>query len=103
MQTASSRRGEPPAISSKAGVIAITKSFAMELAPKGVRVNCVAPGPIEGSMIPREKWDAIANVVPLGRLGRPEDVASAIRFLATGTSAFITGHTLNVNGGTFMQ
>lgn len=94
---------KPHYVASKAGVIAITKSFAMELAPKGVRVNCVAPGPIEGSMIPREKWDTIAKVVPLGRLGRPEDVASAIRFLSTDASRFITGHTLNVNGGTFMQ
>lgn len=94
---------KPHYVSSKAGVIAMTKSFAMELAPKGVRVNCVAPGPIEGPMIPREKWDALSKVVPLGRLGRPEDVAAAIRFLAGDQAAFITGHTLNVNGGTYMQ
>jgi 3-oxoacyl-[acyl-carrier protein] reductase len=94
---------KPHYVSSKAGVIAMTKSFAMELAPRGVRVNCVAPGPIEGSMIPREKWDTIARAVPLGRLGRADEVASAIRFLASDAAAFITGHTLNVNGGTFMQ
>lgn len=94
---------KPHYVSSKAGVIALTKAFALELAPRGVRVNCVAPGPIEGSMIPREKWPEIARHVPLGRLGRPEEVACAVRFLVSDGAAFITGHTLNVNGGTFMQ
>tara|TARA_R110000751_G_scaffold107645_8_gene204069 strand:- start:162516 stop:163253 length:738 start_codon:yes stop_codon:yes gene_type:complete len=94
---------KPHYVSSKAGVIALTKAFAMELAPRGVRVNCVAPGPIEGPMIPREKWGAIAKMVPLGRLGRPTEIAAAIRFLSSDAASFITGHTLNINGGTFME
>lgn len=94
---------KPHYASSKAGVIALMKAFALELAPHGVRVNCVAPGPIEGSMIPKEKWPEIAKHVPLGRLGRAEEVAFAVRFLISDGAAFITGHTLNVNGGTYMQ
>ncbi len=94
---------KPHYVSTKAGVIALMKSFALELAPHGVRVNSVAPGPIEGAMIPKAKWPEIARHVPLGRLGRPEEVAHAVRFLVSDQAGFITGHTLNVNGGTFMQ
>ncbi len=88
---------------SKAGVISLTKSLALELAPDRIRVNCVAPGPIEGAMIPRHQWEEISSRVPLGRLGKPEEIAAAVRFLCSPGAAFITGHVLDVNGGTLMD
>ena len=97
------RATKPHYVSTKAGVIALMKSFALELAPLGVRVNSIAPGPIEGPMIPKAKWPEIARHVPLGRLGRAEEIAHAVRFLVSDDAGFITGHTLNINGGTFMQ
>ena len=88
---------------SKAGVISLIKSLALELAADGIRVNGVAPGPIEGTMIPKEKWVEISSRVPLQRLGKPEDIASAVYFLCSTAAYFITGHTLDVNGGTLMS
>jgi NAD(P)-dependent dehydrogenase (short-subunit alcohol dehydrogenase family) len=88
---------------SKAGVISLAKSLATELAPEGVRVNAVAPGSIEGAMIPRERWPALASMIPMRRLGTPEEVADAVRFLCSQESRYITGHVLDVNGGTLME
>jgi 3-oxoacyl-[acyl-carrier protein] reductase len=88
---------------SKAGVISLVKSLALELAVDGIRVNGVAPGPIEGTMIPKEKWAEISSRVPLKRLGKPEDIASAVYYLCSEDAEFITGHTLDVNGGTLMS
>ncbi|MCB2228226.1 MAG: SDR family oxidoreductase [Desulfarculaceae bacterium] len=88
---------------SKAGVISLTKSLAVELSLDGIRVNCVAPGPIEGEMIPSAQWEAVAAKVPLKRLGKPEEIAEAAHFLCSENAAFITGHTLDVNGGTLMD
>ncbi|MFH2131220.1 MAG: SDR family oxidoreductase, partial [bacterium] len=88
---------------SKAGVISLTKSLAMELAVQGVRVNGIAPGPFEGTMIPSEQWQDIAQRVPLRRLGRPEEIAEAALFLCSPRAGFITGHILDVNGGTLMD
>lgn len=87
----------------KAGVIALVKSLATELASDGVRVNGIAPGPVEGKMLPREQWASIAARVPLNRLGTPENMADAALFLASGEAAFITGHILDVNGGALMD
>ena len=86
----------------KAGIIALTRSLAMELAPSGIRVNCVAPGVIETDMVRvlgRETLDQLAADTPLGRLGQPEDIAHAAAFLASDKAGFITGQVLTVDGG----
>ncbi|HLR13395.1 MAG TPA: SDR family NAD(P)-dependent oxidoreductase [Burkholderiaceae bacterium] len=93
---------KPHYCASKAGVISLMKSLATELAPE-IRVNAVAPGPIEGEMIPQEKWADIAARVPLGRLGAPSEIAAAVAFLVSPAAGFITGHVLDVNGGTLMD
>ena len=89
----------------KAGVIGFTRSLAREVASRGITVNVVAPGFIETDMtrdLPEEQRSALAGQIPLGRLGTPEDVAAAVAFLASGRAAWITGETLNVNGGMHM-
>lgn len=88
---------------SKAGVISLVKSLATELAGHNVRVNGIAPGPVQGTMIPRDRWPEIAAKVPLKRMGTPENMADAAYFLASGAASFITGHILDVNGGTLMD
>lgn len=94
---------KPHYCAAKAGVISLARSLAVELAPHGVRVNCVAPGSIEGDMIPRERWPGIAARVPLGRLGKPEEIAEACCYLCSPAASYITGHVLDVNGGTWMN
>ena len=88
---------------SKAGVISLVKSLATELAQHAIRVNSVAPGPVSGSMIPKEQQALIAEKVPLKRIGTPEDMAEAAYFLCSPGADFITGHVLDVNGGTLMD
>jgi 3-oxoacyl-[acyl-carrier protein] reductase len=93
---------------SKAGVIALTKAFAKELASHGIRVNCVAPGLIgdtafHARFTPRETFDATIKNIPLGRAGTPEDVAHVIAFLCSDESAFLAGETIEINGGMFMR
>ncbi len=86
----------------KAGLIGMTKSLAKEVAPSGVRVNCVAPGVIDTDMNARLSADdkaSLAEETPCGRLGTPGEVAEAIGFLADTTASFITGQVLGVNGG----
>ena len=94
---------EVPAYSAaKAGVIGLTRSLAKELGPSHIRVNCVAPGVIDTDMnghLTAEDLAALAEETPLGRIGQPEEVARAIRFLAGEEASFITGQVLNVDGG----
>ena len=84
----------------KAGVIGLTKTLAKEFAPRGVTVNAVAPGFIETDMTKDLKADDILKLIPLGRYGKPEEIAGMIRFLAADpASKYITGQVFNVNGG----
>jgi len=96
--------GQSNYTATKAAVIGLTKTWAKEFSLKGaqVRVNAIAPGYIMTDMlktIPQELLDKYAATVPLGKMGRPEDVAKAALFLASDDSDYITGHTLSVNGG----
>lgn len=91
--------------SAKAGLIGLTKSLALELAPQ-VTVNAVSPGYTATDMNARslaEKGDAIRATIPLRRAAQPEEIASVIAFLCSKAAAYITGETLNVNGGTYMR
>jgi 3-oxoacyl-[acyl-carrier protein] reductase len=91
---------------SKAGIVVLTKLVAAELAGSGVTVNAVAPAAIQGPIMdamPAERREAIAAQVPVGRAGRPEEVAATVAFLASERAAFITGTTIDVNGGLFMR
>lgn len=87
----------------KAGVIGLTKTLAKEFAPRGVTVNAVAPGFIETDMTSGLQAEEILKMIPLGRYGKPEEVASMIRFLCAGEGAdYITGQVFNVDGGMVM-
>lgn len=90
---------------SKAGLIGLTKSMAREFASRGITVNAVAPGFIETDMthvLTEEQKNAMLGAVPLGRAGSVADIAAAVRFLASEEAGYITGHTLDVNGGLYM-
>jgi NAD(P)-dependent dehydrogenase (short-subunit alcohol dehydrogenase family) len=95
--------GGPHYSASKAGVLGLARNMARELGPDGVRVNCVTPGLIEtditGGLLTDEMKQEIRRSVPLGRLGMPSDVAGVFLFLASDLSAYITGATIDVNGG----
>jgi len=87
---------------SKAGIIGFTKSLAKELGPRGICVNAVAPGYIQTAMtdkLPEEVKKKMLAMIPLGRFGKPEDIAAAVLFLASRASSYITGKVLTVDGG----
>jgi 3-oxoacyl-[acyl-carrier protein] reductase len=95
-------RGQANYAASKAGLIGLTRTVARELAARGVLCNAVAPGFIETEMtdeLPAEVREAMAGQIALGRFGRPEDVAGAVRFLAGPAAAYITGQVIVVDGG----
>ena len=87
---------------SKAAILGITRSLAMELAPWNIRVNAVAPGVVNTEMVSNlneKERESCARSIPLARLGEPEDIAKAMLFLASDNASYITGATLNVDGG----
>jgi NAD(P)-dependent dehydrogenase (short-subunit alcohol dehydrogenase family) len=95
----------PDYVASKAGVIGLTMVLANQNARDGIRVNCVAPGLAETPMLSvyaPEQRQKMLDTIPLGRFAQAEEIASAVAFLATPRSSYITGQTLNVNGGSFM-
>ena len=90
---------------SKAGLIGLTKSLAREVASRGITVNAVAPGFIETPMtavLNEKQVAAMAAQIPLGRMGTPQDIARAVKFLASDEASYITGHVLDLNGGMLM-
>ncbi|WP_329081899.1 MULTISPECIES: SDR family NAD(P)-dependent oxidoreductase [unclassified Streptosporangium] len=85
---------------SKAGLIGLTRSLAKELGPRGIRVNVVAPGPVETeSEIPAPVRERYQNMIPLGRMGISEEVANVVLFMASDLSSFVSGETIHVDGG----
>jgi acetoacetyl-CoA reductase len=89
----------------KAGVIGFTKALALETARKGITVNAIAPGYVDTDMVahvPHDVLETIKANIPVGRLGRPDEIARCVSFLASEDQAFITGSTLTVNGGQYL-
>ncbi|MBM3524234.1 MAG: 3-oxoacyl-[acyl-carrier-protein] reductase [Alphaproteobacteria bacterium] len=97
--------GQANYAAAKAGMIGMTKSIAAEVASRGITVNCVAPGFIATPMtdvLSAEQKQKLLGVIPAGQLGRPEDIAAAVVYLASDEAAYVTGQTLHVNGGMAM-
>ena len=97
--------GQANYVSAKAGLIGLTKSLALEVASRNITVNAVAPGFIATGMteaLGEKVQEKILSAVPLRRMGRPEEIAKAVAFLASDDAAYITGHVLGVNGGMYM-
>lgn len=89
----------------KAGLLGFTKSLAREIGSRNITVNTVAPGFIDTDMtreLPEEQREALTKQIPLNKLGDPQDIANAVTFLASPLAAYITGETINVNGGMYM-
>jgi len=97
--------GQTNYAAAKAGIIGFTKSLAQEVASRNITVNAIAPGFIDTDMtrdLDSSQTDALRQQIPAGRLGTPEDIAAAVVFLASDAGAYITGETLNINGGLAM-
>ena len=97
--------GQANYTASKAGIVAMSKSLAIEYAKKNINVNCISPGFIKTTMtdkIDQKYKESIILKIPCGRLGEPDDIANAVHFLASNQSNYINGETLHVNGGMYM-
>jgi 3-oxoacyl-[acyl-carrier protein] reductase len=102
---ASGNPGQANYAAAKAGVAGMTRALARELGSRGITVNCVAPGFIATDMtavLPEEQQKALLAQIPLGALGKPEDIAHAVAYLASPQAGYVTGQELHVNGGMFM-
>lgn len=98
--------GQANYCAAKAGVSGMTRSLAKELGSRNITVNCVAPGFIDTDMtkgLEDKQKESLLTNIPLGRLGRPEDIAAAVAYLASPAAAYVTGTTLHVNGGMYMD
>ncbi len=97
--------GQANYAAAKAGVAGMSRALAHELGSRNITVNCIAPGFIDTDMtraLPDAQRDALLNKIPLGRLGRPEEIAATVAFIASPQAGYITGSTINVNGGMYM-
>jgi 3-oxoacyl-[acyl-carrier protein] reductase len=97
--------GQANYAASKGGLIALTKSLAKEMAPRGIRVNAVAPGFIATEMtekIPEKLREEMVRSIPLGRMGEPDDVAAVVSFLTSPAAGYITGQVIVVDGGMYI-
>ena len=97
--------GQANYAASKAGLIGLTKALAQEMGSRGITVNAIAPGYIATDMtkdLPEELKQKMMASIPLGRMGKPEDIAAAVKFLVSEDASYITGHVLAVNGGMYM-
>jgi 3-oxoacyl-[acyl-carrier protein] reductase len=97
--------GQANYVASKSGLIGLTKALAHEMASRNITANAVAPGFVDTDMtagLSQELKDALLGHIPLKRFGKPEDIAAAVRFLASEDASYITGHVLDVNGGMYM-
>jgi NAD(P)-dependent dehydrogenase (short-subunit alcohol dehydrogenase family) len=87
----------------KAGVIALTRTAARELGPHGITVNAISPGYVDterlGTTLPRERLEALARQIPVGRIGTPAEVGAAVAFLASDAAGFVNGAVLDITGG----
>jgi len=97
--------GQANYAAAKAGMIGFSKSLAREVGSRGITVNVVAPGFIDTDMtrgLGEAQRDALTAQIPLARLGKPDDIAASVAFLCSAGAAYVTGETLNVNGGMYM-
>jgi len=102
---ASGNPGQANYAAAKAGVAGMTRALARELGSRGITVNCIAPGFIETDMtagLPEEQQKALLGQIPLGHLGKPQDIAHAVAFVASPEAGYITGQEIHVNGGMYM-
>lgn len=102
---ASGNAGQANYAAAKAGVAGMTRALARELGSRNITVNCIAPGFIETDMtarLPEEQQKALLGQIPLGHLGKPQDIAHAVAFVASPHAAYITGQEIHVNGGMYM-
>ena len=102
---ASGNPGQANYAAAKAGVAGMTRALARELGSRGITVNCIAPGFIETDMtasLPEEQQKALLGQIPLGHLGKPQDIAHAVAFIASPEAGYITGQEIHVNGGMYM-
>ena len=99
-------KGQSNYSASKSGIIGLTKSIAKELASKNITVNAIAPGYIETDMtenLTEKNQQQLLSTIPLNRLGKPDDIANLVCFLLSDEASYITGQTINVDGGMVMQ